>query len=156
HRIGIYDSAVELIATIGREGEGPGEYRDIQGSCMAPGDTLIVHDTGRALISVIDARAGTVVKTVPAGKGHLAWQGCLADGSFLMLRSVVTGEARDRELTWYRLRTDESRSVFFTYAMTDEHATQTGYPSLVAGGALWHFADPWFNEIRSYSLNGAL
>lgn len=52
HEIGVYSSSGRFLGTLGRRGEGPGEFQWVQNLLIVPGDTLYVFDGGNARISV--------------------------------------------------------------------------------------------------------
>ncbi|HUF67497.1 MAG TPA: hypothetical protein VMM79_02510 [Longimicrobiales bacterium] len=59
----LYDPAGSLIASVGRQGGGPGEFQHL-GAMTWIGDTLMVDDQRQRRVTYIDA-AGAVVRTVP-------------------------------------------------------------------------------------------
>ncbi len=48
----VFDSSGRHLATVGRRGEGPGEFASPSGISVGPGDSVFVGDTERGLISV--------------------------------------------------------------------------------------------------------
>ena len=62
YRVRIYDSAGTLVATVGRSGEGPGEFQHVTAGLWAA-DTLVVYDVplSRLTYFLLD---GTLVRTV--------------------------------------------------------------------------------------------
>jgi hypothetical protein len=51
-RVAVLDSTGALVATMGRRGLGPGEFRSIRGVQVLPGDSLLVYDPSAARLSV--------------------------------------------------------------------------------------------------------
>lgn len=51
--ITVFDGHGRFIKTIGRNGQGPGEYRDISALLVLPGETLLVFDGGNARVGVL-------------------------------------------------------------------------------------------------------
>lgn len=73
-----------FLATIGRQGDGPGEYRDIRALWVAPGDTLHVIDAGslrRTLLSPGLEVVGT--QRLPGRVRHYGYVG-LRDGTAVL------------------------------------------------------------------------
>ena len=93
----VHDAGGALVRTIGRTGEGPGEFRRI-GALWRVGDTLAVYDARLRRVSLLDVD-GTLLRSVtpalvPGGDGapvH-AVLGMLADGAFLARYSRPVGQ----------------------------------------------------------------
>lgn len=63
-RVAVLDSAAQPVATVGRRGLGPGEFRAIRGVQVLPGDSVLVYDPNAARLSVFapgEARPAYVV-----------------------------------------------------------------------------------------------
>jgi len=58
--IRIYDEAAALMRTIGRGGEGPGEFRYMSLGGVLPGDTMVVLDPALRRMSLVHPEAGVV------------------------------------------------------------------------------------------------
>lgn len=63
-RVSVFDSAGKLIFRTGRQGSGPGEFRNAFGVAFGPAGDLWIVDPGLARYTVLD-RAGDVVATHP-------------------------------------------------------------------------------------------
>lgn len=50
----IYDARGRFVGSVGRRGDGPGEFRDIWRILLLPGDSLAVQDNGSSSIKVLD------------------------------------------------------------------------------------------------------
>ncbi|MGQ0766552.1 MAG: 6-bladed beta-propeller, partial [Gemmatimonadota bacterium] len=61
-RVLVYDSTGRFAGTIGRSGEGPGEWRIIQRLVSGPADSLYIFDFNRRM--VVFSPSGRVVRTV--------------------------------------------------------------------------------------------
>lgn len=48
----VFDPSGTYLATVGRRGEGPGEFASPSGISVGPGDSIFVGDTERGLVSV--------------------------------------------------------------------------------------------------------
>lgn len=58
--IRVYDNTGTLLKTIGRDGEGPGEFRYLSLGGVLPGDTLVVMDAMLRRMSIVHPEAGVV------------------------------------------------------------------------------------------------
>lgn len=72
----VFDARGRYVRTIGREGAGPGEFRDPIGLAWAPDSTLWVTDPGNARFTVLDT-AGVYLDDHPRRVGGYAmpWRG---------------------------------------------------------------------------------
>ena len=52
HHFKVFDRSGAYLATVGRRGEGPGEFGAPSGIAVAPGDSVFIWDTERSLVSV--------------------------------------------------------------------------------------------------------
>jgi hypothetical protein len=92
----VFDARGRHVRTIGREGEGPGEFRDPIGLAWAPDGTLWVVDPGAARFTVFDS-AGLYVDSHPrplAGYS-LPWQGGFGHDGLLYEVTSVPGRSAD-------------------------------------------------------------
>lgn len=84
----LFDSAGDLLAPVGRQGEGPGEYRRVDAAYRCPGDTVVVNAFSQ--VSFFDSHAQFLrsVRLNPtAGDGSsLRAQGVASDCSRFLLR----------------------------------------------------------------------
>jgi len=91
-----YDAAGRFIRNVGREGAGPGEYRDVLGMAMLPGLELAVWDVGNSRITVYDSTATYITSHRVPSALH-SWSAFLVDtaGHYYVkaadLRRVSTG-----------------------------------------------------------------
>lgn len=85
----IFTRTGEHVRTVGRAGEGPGEYRNANGLVWLSPDTLVVVDQRGERYSVL-TREGEFVRSVPRMLLFYAWvfQGGHADGRIYELASV--------------------------------------------------------------------
>lgn len=63
-RIIVLSPGGEPVRTLGRRGDGPGEYQFIQGLQLLPGDSLLVYDQGHNRVTVLPPALDTVAYTV--------------------------------------------------------------------------------------------
>ena len=124
---------LRLLATVGREGEGPGEFRFMEVQIL-PGDTLLVYDFGLGRITLFDPENLELVTTMPPpnlerGTVTNLWK-LQGQGHFFALDRLpyVTGagEAADQGRTEVLLAFDESAEV-----IDDTLATVAGSEMLV-------------------------
>lgn len=95
-----YDREGTHERTVGRSGEGPGEYRTISYMRRLTGDSLLIFDTGNRRITVLDS-SGAYVRdesTMRAGDA-ISVQGGLADGTLLAFRPKTALSMADLEST---------------------------------------------------------
>lgn len=86
--ISVFDRDGRFEKTMGRRGEGPGEYRDISALLVLPGDSLLVFDQGNARIGVLSPEGewvrgfrypGTANSVSGTREGLLGIAGLVAD-----------------------------------------------------------------------------
>lgn len=70
--IRIFDRAGSFVRRIGREGEGPGEFRNLSGLAVAP-DGVGALDGGLARVTVFDAD-GAVVRSFPIQRPYMIFE----------------------------------------------------------------------------------
>lgn len=105
--IRFYDAKGVHLRSSGREGSGPGEYTNITGIWLGPGDSVAVFDVFVRRMTILDD-TGAVARSVSLGgagsafmpvDGRLAFaipQAWLSDGSFVAQAQVFSvGESRD-------------------------------------------------------------
>jgi hypothetical protein len=66
HEVRIYDSTGALLHTSGRAGSGPGEYQNLAGVWLGPGDSIMVSDFLVRRLTVLDS-AGTYQRSFSLG-----------------------------------------------------------------------------------------
>jgi hypothetical protein len=167
----IFDSAGRHLSTIGRRGQGPGEFRAPWRIMEGPGDTIVVLDIGRGFRFNLFAPDGSFVRsfTTPVsrqGAEGTVLIGWFADGSSLVRRHELesrepTGLAPVRSyISLFRLGPDGT--------MLDSLG-RFPYQTSVPGGYVWgpraheavHDSTVYFGtaesyEIRRYSMRGEL
>ncbi|HEX6911595.1 MAG TPA: hypothetical protein VF142_14435, partial [Longimicrobium sp.] len=67
HRVVVLGPAGAVLRTVGRRGEGPGEYRMIRNVQALPGDSLLVYDPELARVTVYGPGAAEPAYTVALG-----------------------------------------------------------------------------------------
>lgn len=94
HELRLFDADGKHARTIGRRGEGPGEFDELAWVGMRSADSLVAWDAGLKRFSVFDT-AGTVLRVATAD--HLPGlfprvHGAFADGSLVVSSGVEIGE----------------------------------------------------------------
>lgn len=154
-RFAFYAADGSLRATLGREGSGPGEFQNVVASCVTAGDTLIAHDMGRGTFSVIDSKAGQLVRVFSDSIGTMLGNWCFSDGSFLVARSSFDPSTRSEVILYRRLRTDgHPVSTIRSVDLPRAKFLQTGSPKLAAAGERWAYVDPYFSEAIILDTSG--
>lgn len=84
-QIVMFDSSGDHLQSIGRVGEGPGEYRAISGIHISTGDTIHVFDNGNTRRTVLSPYPDLeVVRTARMALPFQAWRGVVGDsGSYV-------------------------------------------------------------------------
>jgi len=109
-QIRFYDASGKFLRSVGREGGGPGEFKQLGGLFRLPADTIAAFDWNLRRVSLFSP-TGELVRsfllTVPGNSGFLSPVGTLGDGRFLVQKNVVfmsgkvsTGASRD-SVTFY-------------------------------------------------------
>ncbi|HEX2077028.1 MAG TPA: hypothetical protein VHG08_04940 [Longimicrobium sp.] len=96
HQIRWYDANGRHVASAGREGGGPGEFRALTTLRRLPGDSVLAFDLGAFRLSWFDP-AGRFVRSVPlqpVGRVPPRFVDRFADGSLLLSSSVRTFAGR--------------------------------------------------------------
>lgn len=105
-RIHVFGPSHDAHGVIGRNGNGPGEFRRISSMCRTRGDTVVVADIGTQRTTILD-RELAQVRTIAADRFGLPGRAaCFDDGTVAVARSIAfTGE---RHLKIVRVRLDGS------------------------------------------------
>lgn len=92
-----FDSRGRLRRTVGRRGEGPGEFRNVTNMTVVAGDTIHVFDRGLQRVTMLDPEGGIVTTTLigpstdrDLGSALEAWP--LVEGRELVLRPAIREE----------------------------------------------------------------
>jgi hypothetical protein len=98
-----YGSAGDYRSSAGRQGEGPGEFRDPRSGILAPGDTLILHDSrNRRLTWLSPAETNAREEPLP-GSGDVQLLGVLGEGGLAFTRTQQTFHfGTNQTYTWTR------------------------------------------------------
>ena len=104
----VFDGEGELITSIGREGDGPGEFRSIQSVLALPNDSLAVYDARRGRLTVfsLEGAVGRMVDLSGLPLGDWSTIHRFPDG-FALIGVASIGEANERGI--YRSRAPSFR-----------------------------------------------
>ncbi len=109
--IRVFDSTGRFMHTIGKTGEGPGEFQFASSLSLGGGDTLYVIDSpGRRIISFSGKGVSVATASLPGGVQLLPTSCCLTDGSIiarLRSRSSRGGRAavaQSENQPWHQLK----------------------------------------------------
>jgi hypothetical protein len=87
----VFDSNGRFIQQVGREGDGPGEFRNAPSIVFGPGDSLYVFDNGQGRLSVFDP-GFRLVRTAPVASVPGPRTIALEDGRFVAALPLRTPE----------------------------------------------------------------
>lgn len=173
----VYDASGIHLRTIGRNGEGPGEFRNLGGVFRLPGDSILTLDRALRRLTVFDTQ-GNVGRIVPLespdGTHSPQLTGVFDDGSFLVLATrTLTPEAgvgvHRIPGQVFHYAADGTPGALITPLETQEWAALDGDPGLllmvrafprngyaVTDGRIVYVGDTDRFEIRAYGADGSL
>lgn len=178
HQLFLYDSAGDRVASVGREGGGPGEFRSLSAVLPMLGDSILTYDSGQRRYQVFD-REGTFVRSfaLEEFEAEDARIGAIPlgilDGETLVVRSLEMPERRSDGGT--------SRATIhvFTHTLTGDLADSIlsvpGWEAYEGSGSIRNMPIPFAhsshlatssseivvgsseqNEVRFYGADGRL
>ncbi len=126
----IFDAAGRHVRTLGRKGEGPGEFDTASFLGRLPGDTLVVVDTPRRRINFFHPDAGYLgsVTSSDDAAGYLLVAGMFGDGTLVEFHTVFDSDQPEG----YARRPVEYQTVGRDGAVVHELGTYPGYESVLA------------------------
>jgi hypothetical protein len=139
NRLHFFDAKGKRIAIVGRDGDGPGEFRYIISICRARGDTLVVSDSRTSRLTVLDGK-GAFIRNIPQpNRASPPFDGCLSDGFVLQKLESTPNGPRALVVTKHRLDGSlvDTAGVFDFGAF--DMSTQRE-PQVVAVGSSVYFA----------------
>lgn len=98
--IGVFSLQGRYIKTLGREGEGPGEFREVLDLEVGPGDTLLAFDDLNQRITVFSPTHQVARTLRIQGKFMQRGATVLWDGSFLLNQIIPTQELIGFPVHW--------------------------------------------------------
>lgn len=162
----------ELIRAVGREGEGPGEFRSPWEVTRFRGDSLMVYDRTADRVSILDSD-GSFGRFFPLRFGSNYWARGVVQDSMVFLWSPGEGQPR-RDITgiywdstWFALYQGADRPVdtIGRYPRGEERGLGAGVPkpyhfehrmSFALGGRGFYLGLGTSYEVGEYTLNGGL
>ena len=174
YELRFYDSSGGFLRKVGREGEGPGEYRLLRAVWRHGTDSLIVPDPLNRRVNVLTGD-GEFVRSFSLGADLVVPLGLLSEGTFLcMMRERPAEGERPEGLVrshMYYARYDVDGGLLDTlvrrpgdegyYGGTENMSFSLAPPfgrrtQVTAGGDRWYYgsSDVW--EIERYSADGTL
>jgi hypothetical protein len=155
-RAHFYDAKGKRLKTVGRQGSGPGEFRQATDVCVVRGDTVLIGQ-GRGLVNRFTGSGELVDAVPPPAGGYLEGQMCFDDGTFATLN-----RQRDYDPTQgtpYRVL----RSSFSGKTNTVVDVTMPRFDMLIsqevglaARGNRFYVAQPTTFDIAGYNADGKL
>jgi hypothetical protein len=79
--IRVFGSDGKYLSSIGRRGEGPGEFQYLRGVCVGSGDTILAY--GDRPVAAVFTPSGSLARTFSPPDGSAVWAGCGVDRSLL-------------------------------------------------------------------------
>ena len=108
-----YDAKGKFIRTIGRRGEGPGEFRSSSGIALAHDGRLLLWDTGNWRINVYSPTGDILPQvTTPSGTGGSSMatysRALMVDtaGRLVTRKMIFTRDLTNRPIVWLRFAPD--------------------------------------------------
>lgn len=152
-----YDPAGRFVRQIGREGEGPGEYRSLLGIEVLSGGNLAVWDLGNRRISIYDGE-GDFLRGIPVYEGVFANEafGVDPEGRFYVKihteAPTLLSNGRFGDFNFGYLRVSASGTIVDTLRLPPENPTGA-FQLLAASGALRPFP---VQEVYALGRRGGL
>lgn len=87
HDLKLYAPDGQYLRSIGRQGQGPGEFGQVRSVCVTAGDTIIAIHYSAPRVSVFDPQ-GEHVRTFAVDAGYVEGSDCFDDGSVLIHTNV--------------------------------------------------------------------
>jgi hypothetical protein len=162
----VFDANGRYVSTIGRSGDGPGEFRQLRAVCVAPGDTIIALGNGAPRVSAFD-RDGNHVRTFNVKDEYVEGSGCFEDGSLLIHSPArpnpqsalppASGEEIDLINTVTRIGSDgHVLGVVGDFPSGTFNLFIEQVMNTVPHGRLLYVGDGDLPEIRVYTMDGKL
>jgi hypothetical protein len=147
-----YDSAGRFLGTLGKYGNGPGEYTMTFNALIVPGDSIYVYDWNRRL--QVFAPDGQFVRIITQMPGRFV--GLLPDSGGSAKRIVVQ-PFRNRDLDSDTVRylsiLDESGAARDSFRTFYPSTFSEGQPVVSPRGEIWTFMNPNY-RLERHARNG--
>jgi hypothetical protein len=172
-----YDRDGSHLMSVGRTGEGPGEFRDLQRVWLLPGDSLLAYDFFPSRLSVFTS-SGEFVRSqhfASSDGRQILIRGPLSDGSLIAAGAPIwnapgatSGVVRD-SVPYYRydatgaligtLGRFPSLEAYRIVTSDDWRLTSVPFPRIpvtAITGSRFHFGPADTYELRTYTPSGEL
>lgn len=155
-RLHLVDSAGRLIRSVGRSGNGPGEFRQLFGLCRFHADSLLAIEYSDRRFSLWTSAGELVAQRRSAGR--LPSEPCLEDGTIIVLRPLTSAERRESTNRLAVLRTTlDGRVLNVIDSLPMPPSTPLSPPTLVvARSGLVYVSDASKYEVRVITAEGRL
>jgi hypothetical protein len=173
-----YDEDGTFINSVGREGEGPGEFKMLRDIWPARGDSLVVYDYTNGMRLSVFGSDGTFARafrldpastSIPLAR-DLIWGNTVVSGSGIYESDEVTdGLRRDSALICTHSMDGAVLDTLGRFPGSEMYARITGANSMLglsrpygrravatAAGEFWYFGSSDRYEIEGYGSSGAL
>lgn len=158
-RLRVFSARGQPIRSLGRPGQGPGEFRQIREVCVTAGDTIVAVGFSDRRVSVFDS-AGRHVRTTTIS-GTFGADPCFEDGSLLVRRMMYAPP--DPNMGPFltapveRVRWDGSVvGALGVFEMESLDLAFSGTPNIVAGAGRLYAGNGRDPEYRVYGSTGRL
>src|SRR5690606_16148584 len=182
HTVRVYDERGTFVRSVGRAGEGPGEYGWLTQIMPYTADSIVVMDNENSRVNVLDPQLEFVRRyrpqlrdtRAPAGMTSHRLVSFFADGSALMSDYIDTcGPARSHgfcedSVSYVRTREDTVLATFgtFVYGRTEARRVERGFatawtephpqPFRTIRGNRFYHADSKRFAVEVYGADGSL
>jgi hypothetical protein len=156
-RAHIFDASGKRLKTFGRQGNGPGEFRQATDVCVARGDTVLIAQS-RGLVNRFTGSGELIDATPPGGADYAEGQFCFADGTFVTL-SRQTSEFGTGTPTPYKAKRYSATRPLNVVADFEYPAFDmliTNELGKAARGNRFYVGEPTSFDIKGYSADGKL
>ena len=157
----LFSPTGELVAAIGRKGEGPGEFMEPVKAVLSPDGKVVVYDGTLRRVTVFDARGrflSSFEVSIPAGGDHV---GLIVDGEGRVVLHDPFDYLNTHCTVW--VYTPEGKLVRTFGRVSTEFRTILDHvpltrsePFLVWANGYYFETDPGSYEIRVYDSSGQL
>ncbi len=170
-----FDTEGEFAGSVGRSGQGPGEFQSLTLLGMLPGDSILLYDARSARFSMVGPERTVVRSYAPDGRPSLTARGMLASGwavisgpagslgdpasGTLMAPAMPLRLVSPEGTLEPAVDTLPDRPLYFQ--ITDQGMSFTrvplsAEPAYAVGATAFHAGEAHSYEVRTYDSEGAL